>query len=204
MRAREKCAGPSAWTAVRLWRGSWRYNGVERIREDISRTFGGNPRIPSLTTMQFGGTDPGRRTVFSSRLAPASRDSFNTNVQKFAAICRRRMILAFFRALPALVKLLPRVSSPGPDRSVNSLLPAAAADLRRFLGKNFRRTACAKLLRPQSWPFDFPVEQWHSLEQWSKYSASSIFVSPSAELFSPPDDYCLSSCFLSRKGSETM
>lgn len=83
--------------------------------------------------------------VVSSRLTPASRDSFNTNVQKFAAICHGRRILAFFRRIAAASQTFAASRRRDPT-DLNSLLDAAAADPRRFLSKNFRCTACTKLL----------------------------------------------------------
>lgn len=149
---------------ARLWKDR-RYNGVERVRKEYFPYFQRQPENPSLTTMQFGGTIRPKEKVFSSRLAPASRDSFNTNVQRFAAICRRGTILVFFRAQPVLLKL----SSASRRRDPSDLwaLLLSAADLRRFQAKTFgappalSNYACNRAL------FDFPVEQWHSLEQWS-------------------------------------
>lgn len=59
-----------------------------------------------------------------------------------------------------------RVSSSGALTDLNSLLPLLPPDPCRFLSKNFRCTACAKLLCRQLCRFD-SRRTMHSLEQWS-------------------------------------
>lgn len=88
-----------------------------------------------------------------------------------------------------------RASSSRLDRFELSS-PAAAVDPCRFLDKNFRCTACTKLLCQQLCRFD-SRRTMYSLEQWSFgiFSFLDIYIAFSKTILSS-GDYRFSSCFL--------
>lgn len=163
--------GPSAWTTCACGRNR-RYDGAERVREGYLPYLQRRPENLSLTTMQFGGTIRPKDGIFQS-----SRPSLSRFFQHQRTEFRRHLP---WKDEPRLLRLAgARRTFTAPRRP----LPIC----RCFLGKNFRCTACAKLSRLQSCPSD--SRRNNALVRAtavSEYSASSIFISPSAKPFFPP------------------
>lgn len=106
---------PICMDSVRLWRDR-RYNGVEK--GGYFPYFQRQLENLSLTTMQFHGTIRPRDGIFQPSRPSLPRDSFNTNVQKFATICRRKWIL-----LPRVASQTFAASRRRNSTDLNSLLP---------------------------------------------------------------------------------